>query len=539
MAADPAAGTRRGVVIATAAAVALAALLRGWRFLELTPTHFDEGVYAFGGSWPGGLFYSPPVYPTLVGVLAHAGLGSLAGPAISLLASLATLLLAARIASRLAGPWAGVLAAWGFALDGMQIAFARVGLTDALVTLLMLMSILVGLQAVRGAAPLRWSLLAGMLAGFTWNTKYSGFLPVCLVFFFLDWTDMARSLRRWVVIGIVAFACYLPWLLHVDQTVGLLALLAHQRGYSEGISAVLPGLADAAAGWRTLSSDLLFALPIGAMASMLASQAGGLRRPAMFLLMVGIAAVGMLAAISRFAPLIPLLFALIGIATFDAGPDSRRLRVGLACTIAVLLVLPGCYHFYLRLWLPTESLLLLLASVGAVSGPTWLGGRATRRHPAGDEQADAPCNHARRDATDRYMAWIGWAAGMLVLGVAFARSFTTRQLLPATPTGYTVAADAVARRWQQAGRGTVYGLVRPPLVYELGRRGVPVRRLAGWEGDGPPLRAGDLLLVESLLYSGAVDRPLLDQVPADLGPIARLDESPDRLPAQLMIFAPP
>src|SRR5258708_6768988 len=238
------------------AATVVGAILRGWKLSTFSLSHFDEGQYAFASVWPwidrfdpNQAYFSPPLYPFLIGLIDWM-VGSLvdwAGAVISLVASVGTIAVLGRLGVAWWNPTVGVLAAWACAVDPMQIAFARVGLTDALFTFLFVVSLQVSRRALTSVG-FGMAILAGVVSGSTWSCKYNGFLCVALALAFVPGPDWRRALQRWFIIAVVAALCVAPWFRAVESSCpgGLASLAAHQRGY------VL--------GWRSIPSNQLFSL---------------------------------------------------------------------------------------------------------------------------------------------------------------------------------------------------------------------------------------------------------------------------------------
>ena len=309
------------------AIVALGAALRLWNFASIGLSHFDEGQYAFARVWPwidrfdaDQAFFSPPLYPFLVG-LVHWIVGApwpLSGPLLSCLFSVATIALAYIVARSWRGDEAGLVAAILCAIDPMQIAFARTGTTDATFAFLFLLSMHLCRKAFSSSSSM-WTIAAGLACGSTWSCKYNGFLTLVVALAFLPRFDV-RSLARWAVVSAVAALPIGAWMLafHQHHPVGISALIAHQRGYSRGFVAVPSGWLRAIEMWFAISSPFR-ALP-------------------------GIVATGVLGAF------------------LAAGSRSGGIRLGWVAL--VLLTIPATYTPYLRLWLPTETLGVVAAGVG-------------------------------------------------------------------------------------------------------------------------------------------------------------------------------
>lgn len=444
--------------------------LRGYRFTELGLSHFDEGVYALSGLWPwtGTFFpdqayFSPPLFPLLVGILNWllGGPSDLSPMAISMVASLATIPVLWWLGRRWFSAGAGLAAAWWGALDGFQISYARVGLTDATFGLLMLLSVGLIAEALEKGG-WRWVLLAGVAVGSTWNTKYNGFLPLFLVLGILAGSGDKTKLRRFGAISAIGVMGYLPWALrfHVEQ--GYSLLLEHQRGYLRGLAGMGDGWRAAFEGamffwspWMALPALLILCLRGGDRWSWVRGGAAGL----------GMATSG--------GPAVVVALAGFGVAV----PSKHLSRVGKAWLLGWLVVLPAVYTPYLRLWLPTQLFLILFAAGGLAEI------LAERK---GDE---------KRLATFRRGAFIsvlsaGFAAGLAIgLGVPLQRGLP----LPQVAEGYRRAGRELAA-WQQEHRAEMKGIVRPPLLFYLASHGGTMDRLAD-DAFAPDLLSGGAALV--------------------------------------------
>ncbi len=166
-------------------AVAAGAAIRLFGVNELALTHWDEGSYVAGplhvGPYARGepvCLYAPPLYPLLNRVaLSLSGDDPRAAIVVAALLGIAGVLAVAAFARRAFGEMAGVVAAWIFAFDPMQVLHARMALTETTFTTLVLVeSALLARAFATGRA--RDAALAGVVAGLATATKYHGGFPL-------------------------------------------------------------------------------------------------------------------------------------------------------------------------------------------------------------------------------------------------------------------------------------------------------------------------------------------------------------------------
>jgi 4-amino-4-deoxy-L-arabinose transferase-like glycosyltransferase len=236
------------------AVIALAFALRIWLISTVGLEHYDEGVYAISGLgladeaqtprlYPGQSRFSPLVYPLLV-----AGSFRLLGGASDIAAILPNVLLGTLsvcllwwVGRRWFGPVAGLAAATLLATSELHIAMSRSALTDVGFTLFFLAAMACFVEA-NDRDSLVWALLAGLVTGLAWNTKYHGwfaFIPTGAALLVLTvqnrCRDWPRPWRLWAASAIVAGALYVPWALFVSSEPGGYAgLLAYQRSMLQG-----------------------------------------------------------------------------------------------------------------------------------------------------------------------------------------------------------------------------------------------------------------------------------------------------------------
>ena len=508
----------------------LGALVRLWNAHRLGILHFDEGIYALAGLWsysPKGLsglapmaaFYSPPLFPTLIGTFyLLLGISDTAAVLVSVIAGVLTIPVASLLAKRSFGPGAGAYAAVLVALLGPHVALSRVALTDSTFLLLFLTSLALGVHLLDKPTFVR-ACGFGLAVGLAWLTKYNGFLAglavgVAAVPSLRDVREpaqlrkTAQTLGWLVVAGAVALAVYYPWYQHVQDHVpgGYAKLIQHHRGY---LSPVWAWPRNALSQWAqaiTLSGCLVGKLswwavswPIACLGMTVAkspASAHFLLRSKYFWLVVlaGCFAFGFFPDLVWWLALAALPMLLL------RGPSTGG-RI-LASALFLMTLLTPIYHPYARLSLPFQVLCLLLL-----------------------------CNLTQKVFTLLLAANQGWPAvfsnkyKMLAAGVilALVAVRVAAGTWPQASPGLLAPSDGL--RWLQTLNDTpqnletqvperVYLLGRPSLIFylNLGRQNQVVR-LAGPEQLQtlkPPVKAGS----GKDRYSVLVDGSMLATLPA-------------------------
>jgi hypothetical protein len=332
-------------------------------------SHFDEGQYAFARVWPWidqfdvqQAFFSPPLYPFLVGLVQHLPITrpDLAGVYISWIACWASLYLGVKLAMAWWGRSAALPAFVLLLLSPMRLAFGTIGLTDALFSALVLATLLAATKAFHGGST-RWTILTGLLAGSTWNCKYNGFITLAIIAGFLLHQRTVSSFVRWLVICLIAVAMIVPWFwaIQTHHPEGIAALQKHQQGYLRGLTmdAVWKGLCRLS----TLRSDVP-GLSVFLASWVLLGAAVFSKRSTPGIVVLALLLAAEECSTSRIFPV--LAIAALPVSLYCASPTARA-----PITLAVLLttILPGIYTPYLRLWLPAEHIMLLVIA-GAVAG---------------------------------------------------------------------------------------------------------------------------------------------------------------------------
>ncbi len=231
------------------AILALGVAVRAWDLPALGLTHFDEGVYALtarglvDSTQPYRMFptqakFSPLVFPALVAaVFEMSGPSDTAAFLVNIVLGSLTIVAVWAIGRAWFGRSAGIAAAALVALNDFHVILSRSVLTDVAFSLAFLLALAAAVRACERQTP-GSAVLAGLLVGIAWNTKYHGWLVVVIVALAaglqvvvrrLPMRDAWRLARTIALIGIVAVLCYLPWVLYVNTQPGGYAALARYQ----------------------------------------------------------------------------------------------------------------------------------------------------------------------------------------------------------------------------------------------------------------------------------------------------------------------
>jgi hypothetical protein len=196
------------------------------------------------------------------------------------------------------------------------------------------------------------------VVGLAWNTKYHGFLAAGLAVGGLVGPNPLQRLGRLALISSIALLIYLPWAIWFHVELGYQTLIDHQRGYFRGLAGWPDASRKGLLSWAIFWPPLVFLIPLIEVIRTWDRQ-HRLQTPTAvsmpFLLMC---IMGPVAFRLIVGPALLLGLSLVGAWT----AHGRQLRWGLLLPLAILLLLPGLYAPYARLWLPTETLLILLAA---------------------------------------------------------------------------------------------------------------------------------------------------------------------------------
>lgn len=241
--------------VLAAVVLAVAAGLRFWALDRVGITHWDAGAYTAGprGVGPYGEaslipFYAPPLVPAL-----HAALFAVTGfvdtAAIALHATVGTLTVAALWAfgRRLVGAREALFGAAALASMAYHVVFSRQPTTDVVFTALFVASLAALWRAVdlggRGTTSRGAAVLAGLLVGATFATKYHGFFPLVVVALVLGARRCglvrgadrcAPPRRQWAALVLAAGVSAAPAALvlwHIHAEVGFEAFEENRRAW--------------------------------------------------------------------------------------------------------------------------------------------------------------------------------------------------------------------------------------------------------------------------------------------------------------------
>jgi dolichyl-phosphate-mannose-protein mannosyltransferase len=367
-------------LLVAAGVLALAFAARAWNLAGVGINHFDEGVYVISalgvsdparGLFPNQVVFSPPFYFGTAGVLHRLLGGSMDRVAIMLNIVLGTFTVGA--VWWIARSWFSVraagIAATLLALSQFHILFSRVALTDVAFAFWFVLALGTIVVAVE-RSHFGLAILAGMVTGLAWNTKYHGWFALVITGAALVPTLWAgrrggtwrRPAAVWLAVCAVAAICYLPWALVMRDASadgggygGIVRYFAAMlRGEWLGNlirhgaqQAWLEGPLSRAAPLAALGIGLLLSLRTSLRASWLAAAAAAL---ALGGLLVGHAGVAVLLGLAAL-PLLLREFA------------AYRSRV-ILCWVGLWVIAAPFYHPYPRLLLPFTIATLILA--GAV-----------------------------------------------------------------------------------------------------------------------------------------------------------------------------
>lgn len=225
--------------------------LRAWRLSSIGIDHFDEAVYAFSAlgitdpSQPHQLYpqqvkFSPPAHFSLIGLayLMSGGASDTAAVLVSVVLGTLTVAAVWWAGRCWFGPAAGIAAAALLCFNEYHIGLSRSVLTDVTFACFFVAG-LAALAAAVERRSLARGVLAGVVIGLAWNTKYHGWFAAAIgaaalpVFWWQSKTwgpRLVGSLTAWGVAAVTAAVCYLPWTTLVQfKWGGYQGLVKYQR----------------------------------------------------------------------------------------------------------------------------------------------------------------------------------------------------------------------------------------------------------------------------------------------------------------------
>lgn len=355
-----------------------AAVLRFWSYDTLGIDHYDEGGYAMSAmavyEWRSDLMYplqyllSPPLFFTLAGLGMHL-LNAPADLALFIVSSVAGTLTACIIyiiGRNNYGREAGLAAGLLVSLADFHISFSRAGLTDITFCFIFLSALLAYIKAER-LESFSWAIIAGILTGLAWNTKYHGWLAgviagIALLPYLLrnDWKRFRAGFSRILTAAAIATAMYAPWFLHIEAQEGGYAYMAeYQSGFLEPSNALQNIISHVRAqhyldGWSGMLAPVLGIIAVATLYRRLNTKA----------ITLGLAL--LLGGIALGESITVAVLALVGIATLLRDNPSYGQLVLIAFFLVFSLLTP-LYHPYMRLLLPFMCSAYILAGIGLAS----------------------------------------------------------------------------------------------------------------------------------------------------------------------------
>lgn len=480
----------RAVEVGGVVALALCALgLRVWGFGDTGLGQFDEGVYAFTGlglsdpSQPHRMFpeqqkFSPPVYVVLVALsYLLRGASDHSAILVSVIAGTLSVFGIWWITRRWFGGAAAIGAAAFTALSEAHIVLSRAALTDVTFTLLFFIALAAMVWSLERGGSWR-AVVAGILVGLAWNTKYHGWFALVIVAMAIAarwligrdtageraWAVVAA--KRWLVSAVVAAVCYLPWAAYIQlqpgaiggwssyfatmlrtDWLGNVARHAAQQGWLEGP-------------WSRASVPLAF------LALTLASP-DVRRRFGSWCIALAILCAG---AMTLGAAGTTALVILLGVSGLRRPPVSLATTVMVALVVLWVVMAP-LYHPYFRLLLP---FLMAQHVLAAALLARWLEGddvfRLTVRRSESGSPVTATAPHATAPRVARLA--IGLAAILLTMVVGRWRTDHSDPWRPAR--SFAAAADSISAQIPAGVPVMVLG--EPSLAFYLHQRGHPAFR---------------------------------------------------------------
>lgn len=237
--------------VAVGGLLLLAAALRFSYPGQLAVGHFDEGVYAsniwFGdraeGTYPAQHLYAPPLLPVLI-ELGFVFFGPCNSGAMwpAQVAGTVSVLLLWWLGRCWFGRVAGLVAAALCATNEVHLLLSRSALTDALLGMWWLAAILFLRRACDTGRPID-RLVAGLLIGLAWFTKYNGWMPLGIALGAVllrgvlvrgIWNQTRTALTSCIISGAIGLAAWSPWLWSLQAKGGYASVAANHRQYIVG-----------------------------------------------------------------------------------------------------------------------------------------------------------------------------------------------------------------------------------------------------------------------------------------------------------------
>jgi len=351
--------------------------LRFWAYNRIGIDHYDEGGYAMSAqaiyAWRPDLLYplqhllSPPLFFLLAGFVMRL-LSAPADTALMLTSSVAGTLTVGVVyilARNNYGREAGIVAGILIALADYHISFSRAGLTDVTFCLFFLLALMSYIRAEK-LENFSWAIVAGILTGLAWNTKYHGWLAgvvagTALLPYLLqrDWRRFRAGFSKVLTAAFAATVVYLPWVLYIEtQEGGYLYLAEYQSGFLQSARVLQNIIAHVRSqyyldGWSGMLAPLLG----------LVAAAISCRRKDGTIFMLGVAL--LLGGVALGESIVVFVLAMLGLVVLLLNKPGYGQSVLISFFLVFTLLSPF-YRPYARLLLPLMCASYILGSIGLV-----------------------------------------------------------------------------------------------------------------------------------------------------------------------------
>ena len=226
-------------------------LLRSWSLDREAVEHFDEGIYAsvlwhdgaFQAPYPAREFFAPPLLSSAIEFISVLpGLQKYAAFLPAVVCGTLTVLALWMLARAWFGKAAGIFISAIVSLSDFHVIYSRMAMTDVPCLLWIVVSVYLGTLAIQRQS-FRAAAMSGFVCGLAWWTKYTGWLPLAILFsgtsLWWIWTgrkQMAavRTLQLLATTGTTAFVTFAPWWWHLQSVGGYSAVAANHASYLGG-----------------------------------------------------------------------------------------------------------------------------------------------------------------------------------------------------------------------------------------------------------------------------------------------------------------
>ncbi len=382
-------------IVAVAILTLAGAVIRAWSLGRLGLVHFDEGIYALAGLWsisprglqsldPTAIAYSPPGFPILVGLsYLWFGISDTSAILISIVCGTATIPLVAWLSLRTFGRGAGAAAAALTAFAAVHVSFSRMALTDVSFLLAFILAVGQGQRFLERPNPGR-AIFLGLSVGVAQMFKYNGWISGMIVALAILVGQVVKRKEQsarmvcaawvWGLLAMsVAAIVYWPWYQFVESHGGYRLLLAHQRGYMNGITRWVDHWSLQLAQARVLSGtprwrgSVGIAAALGFLICSIGQGGSHVRLPKLLIQTFGLASLCSVPNVEWWTPL-----GWISVMAFRRVGSTTPAMLLLGIGWLTLSIMTPFYHPYARLWLPLHALGWIVIGGLFVTARSWL-----------------------------------------------------------------------------------------------------------------------------------------------------------------------